>query len=190
MRYSLLIVVAACSASLYAQDAAASVAAIQRQYAGQKTKIMAGADEMPEAQYTLVPGEGSRTFAAVVGHIADAQAGTCGTIAGTPTTLNAERGMTTKAELVAALKKSFDLCDAAYASINATNHDEAKPAAFGGPQPLNAMLWGNIAHSEEMYGTMGVYLRVAKLVPPSSQGRGGGAGKGKGGPGGGKGKQQ
>jgi len=186
----MLVVVAACSASLYAQDAAASVAAIQRNYAGQKTKITAGAEEMPEAQYSLVPGEGSRTFAAVVGHIADAQAGTCGTIAGTPTTLNAERGMTTKAELVAALKKSFDLCDVAYASINATNHDEAKAAAFGGPQPLNAVLWGNIAHSEEMYGTMGVYLRVAKLVPPSSQGRGGGAGKGKGGPGGGKGKQQ
>jgi uncharacterized damage-inducible protein DinB len=172
---------------MYAQDAAASVAAIQRQYAGQKTKITAAADEMPEAQYSLVPGEGSRTYAAVVGHIADAQAGSCGTVVGTPTQLNAERGMTTKADLVAALKKSFDLCDAAYASINAANHDEAKAAAFGGPQPFNANLWGNLLHSEEMYGQMAVYLRVAKLVPPSSQGRGG-AGKGKGGPPGGKGK--
>lgn len=181
----MLILIAACSTAMYAQDAAASVAAIQRQYAGQKTKILAGADEMPEAQYTLVPGEGSRTYAAVIGHIADAQAGTCGPLAGAPTQLNAERGMTTKAELVAALKKSFDLCDTAYASINATNHDEAKAAAFGGPQPLNAILWGNLFHSEEMYGQMAVYLRVAKLVPPSSQGRGGGKG-GKGGPPGGK----
>ncbi len=185
MRNSVLILLAACSASLYAQDAAASVAAIQRQYAGQKTKILAGADEMPEAQYSLVPGEGSRTFAKVVGHIADAQAGSCGTLAGTPTQLNAENSMTTKADLVAALKKSFDLCDTAYGSINATNHDEAKAAAFGGPQPLNVVLWGNLVHSEEMYGTMAVYLRVAKLVPPSSQGRGGGKG-GKGGPPGGK----
>lgn len=181
MRYSTLILAAACTVAAYAQDAAASVAAIQRQYAGQKTKIIAAADEMPEAQYTLVPGEGSRTYAAVVGHIADAQAGSCGTLAGTPTQLNAERGMTTKADLVAALKKSFDLCDAAYASINAANHDEAKAAAFGGPQPLNAVLWGNLFHSEEMYGQMAVYLRVAKLVPPSSQ-----RAKGKGGPPGGK----
>lgn len=187
MRNSILILAAASSVVMYAQDAAASVAAIQRQYAGQKTKITAAADEMPEAQYSLVPGEGSRTYAAVVGHIADAQAGSCGTVVGTPTQLNAERGMTTKADLVAALKKSFDLCDAAYASINAANHDEAKAAAFGGPQPFNANLWGNLLHSEEMYGQMAVYLRVAKLVPPSSQGRGG-AGKGKGGPPGGKGK--
>lgn len=188
MRYSTLILVAVCSASLYAQDAAASVAAIQRQYAGQKTKILAGADEMPEAQYSLVPGEGSRTYGAVIGHIADAQAGSCGTLAGTPTQLNAERGMTTKADLVAALKKSYELCDVAYASINAANHDEAKAAAFGGPQPLNAVLWGNLFHSEEMYGQMAVYLRVAKLIPPSSQGRGGAGKGGKGGPPGGKGK--
>lgn len=187
MHKSMLIAALVCSAAAYAQDAAASVAAIQRQYNTQKTKILAGADEMPEAQYSLVPGEGSRTFAAVVGHIADAQGNTCGNVAGTPTQLNAERGMTTKADLVAALKKSFELCDAAYASINPANHDEAKTGGFGGPQPLNAMLWGNLLHSEEMYGTMAVYLRAAKLVPPSSQGRGG-AGKGKGGAPGGKGK--
>ncbi|MEP6962788.1 MAG: DinB family protein [Acidobacteriota bacterium] len=182
MRYSMLILAAACSASLYAQDAAASVAAIQRQYAQTKSKILAGADEMPESGYTLVPGEGSRTFAAVVGPIADAQASSCGAVNGTPVQLNAERGMTSKADLVAALKKSFDLCDIAYASINAANHDEAKAAAFGGPQPLNTVLWGNLAHSEEMYGAMGVYLRVQKLVPPSSQGRGGAGKGGKGGP--------
>jgi uncharacterized damage-inducible protein DinB len=178
MRYSLLTTAVVCVAPLCAQDAAASVAALQRQYAGQKTKLMAAAEQMPENQYSLVPGEGSRTFAAVVGHLADAQAGSCGSIVGKPTQLNAERGMTTKAELVAALRKSFELCDEAYASINAANHDEQKPAPFGGPQPLNALLWGNLLHSEEMYGTMAVYLRVAKLVPPSSQGRGGG-GKGK-----------
>lgn len=178
----MLVLVAVSAGAVYAQDAAASVAAIQRQYAGQKTKITAGAEEMPEASYSLVPGEGSRTFAAVVGHIADAQAGSCGTALGTPTQLNAERGMTTKAELTAALKKSFDLCDQAYASINAENHDKSTPAAFGGPQPLNAVLWGNLVHSEEMYGTMAVYLRVAKLVPPSSQGRGGAGKGGKGGP--------
>ncbi|MEI9813531.1 MAG: DinB family protein [Acidobacteriota bacterium] len=177
MRYSLLIAAVAAAGTVYAQDAAASVAAIQRQYAGQKTKIMAGAEEMPEASYSLVPGEGSRTYAAVIGHIADAQANSCGTVVGTPTRLGAEQ-MTTKADVTAALKKSFELCDAAYASINATNHDEAKAAAFGGPQPFNAVLWGNLLHSEEMYGTMAVYLRVAKLVPPSSQGRGGGKGKG------------
>jgi hypothetical protein len=36
----------------------------------------------------------------------------------------------------------------------------------------------NTAHNEEGYGSMAVYLRMQKLVPPSSQGRGG-MGKGK-----------
>ncbi|MEO8096859.1 MAG: DinB family protein [Acidobacteriota bacterium] len=182
----MLFLAAACSAALYAQDAAASVAAIQRQYAQTKNKLTAAADQMPDAGYVLVPGTGSRAFGKAVGHVADAQAGTCGTVLGTPTQLNAENGMTTKVELVAALKKSFDLCDQAYASINATNHDEAKAAAFGGPQPLNALLWGNLTHSEEMYGTLAVYLRIQGIVPPSSAGKGKGGGKG--GPGGGKGK--
>lgn len=178
MRQSLLITAVVCSGIVYAQDAAASVAALQRQYNGQKTKLLAAAEEMPEAQYSLVPGEGSRTFAAVVGHLADAQASSCGNVVGKPTQLNAERGMTAKADLVAALRKSFELCDEAYNSLTAANFNEQKAAPFGGPQPLNALLWGNAIHSEEMYGTMAVYLRVAKLVPPSSQGRGGG-GKGK-----------
>jgi hypothetical protein len=188
MRYSILVLAAMAAGAVYAQDAAASVGAIQRQYAGQKSKITAAADEMPESGYTEVPGEGSRTFAAVVGHIADAQAGACGTVIGMPTQLNAENSLKTKTELVAALKKSFDLCDQAYASVNAENHDKSTPAAFGGPQPLNTVLWGNLLHSEEMYGQMAVYLRVAKLVPPSSQGRGGAGKGGKGGAPGGKGK--
>jgi hypothetical protein len=178
MRYLTLLLAA--SAAVYAQDAAASVAALQRQYAQTKQKLTAIADQMPEDGYTLVPGQGSRTFAAAVGHVADAQAAVCGALAGTPTQLNAERGLTAKADLVAALKKSFDLCDIAYNGINAANHDEAVTAGFGGPQPRNAALWGNLAHSEEMYGTLAVYVRIKNLVPPSSQGRGG---KGKGGKG-------
>src|SRR3954462_2951704 len=98
MRYSMFMLLAVGSASLYAQDAAASVAAIQRNYAQQKAKITAGADEMPDAQYSIVPGEGSRTYAAVIGHIADAQAGSCGGVVGTPTQLGAEK-MTTKADV-------------------------------------------------------------------------------------------
>ena len=181
MRYSMLILAAAVfSTGLYAQDADASVQALIRAYQGQKGKLLGGAQAMSDADYTLKPGEGARTFAEVVGHIADAQAGTCGTVAGTPTQLNAERGMKTKAELVAALEKSFTLCDTAYTGTTAANHDASTAAAFGGPQPRSAILWNNVAHSEEMYGTMAVYLRIKGIVPPSTAARAN-AGKGKGG---------
>jgi hypothetical protein len=94
--------------------------------------------------------------------------------------------MTSKADLVAALGKSFEVCDAAYSGTNAANHDAPTAGPFGPAQPRNVLLWNNVAHSEEMYGTLAVYLRVKGIVPPSSAGRGG-AGKGKG-KGGGKGK--
>lgn len=188
MRFSMLMIAAAVvSTSLYAQDADASVQALIRAYNGQKGKLLGGAQAMSDADYAFKPGEGSRTFAEVVGHLADAQASTCGNVAGTPTQLNAERGMKTKAELVAALEKSFTLCDTAYNGTNTGNHDAAIGGGFGGPQPRNAVLWNNVSHSEEMYGTMSVYLRIKNIVPPSTAARQN-AGKGKGAPGGGKGK--
>lgn len=181
----LILAAAVFSTSLYAQDADASVQALIRAYNGQKGKILGGAQAMSDADYALKPGEGSRTFAEVVGHIADAQASTCGNVAGTPTQLNAERGMKTKAELVAALEKSFTVCDAAYNGTNSANHDASIAGGFGGPQPRNAVLWNNVAHSEEMYGTMGVYLRIKNIVPPSTAARANaGKGGGKGAPGG------
>lgn len=183
MRNFMIVAALAATAAVWAQDVAAGVGALQRQYQGQKNKIIAAAEQMPEDGYTLVPGEGSRTFARVVGHIADAQAGSCGALAGTPTQLNAENGMTAKADLVAALRKSFELCDKAYADTTAENFFAAAQPPFGGPQPRHSMLWGNLTHSEEMYGTMAVYLRIKGSVPPSSAGKGG-----KGGAKGGKGK--
>jgi hypothetical protein len=169
---------------MYAQDAAASVAAVQRAYNTQKTKLIAAADQMPDDGYTtVVPGEGSRTYAGIIGHIADAQANTCGALAAMPTQLGAA-AMTKKADLVVALKKSYDLCDIAYAGLTAANRDEAVTAGFGGPQPRNAILWGNLVHSEDMWGQTAVYIRIKNMVPVASQGRGGRGGKG-----GGKGKQ-
>ena len=68
----------------------------------------------------------------------------------------------------------------AYTGTTAANHDASTAAAFGGPQPRSAILWNNVAHSEEMYGTMAVYLRIKGIVPPSTAARAN-AGKGKGG---------
>jgi uncharacterized damage-inducible protein DinB len=163
---------------LIAQDADASVAALKQAYNAGKGKILAGAEAMPEADYGLTPGMGSRTFGEVVGHIADAQGAFCGAVAGTPTQLNAEKGMKAKADLVGALRKSFDVCDTAYNGTTAANHDAETKGPFGPPSPRNALLWNNVAHSEEMYGTMGVYLRIKGIVPPSTAGKGKGKGGG------------
>ena len=85
--------------------------------------------------------------------------------------------MTSKADLVAALKKSFDACDPVFDAITDANALEVIPGGFGGAmQPRAVALYGLIVHSNECYGAMAVYMRLQKLTPPSSAGRGGGRG--------------
>ena len=148
---------------------------LNQNYTAGKTKILAAADEMPEAGYTFQPSPEERNFGGWVGHVADLQAQFCGGITGNSKQLNAGQ-KTAKADLIAALKESFDMCDAAYNGTTMANRDEPVQT-FRGPRPRGSWLWFNVAHNEECYGSMAVYLRMQKLVPPSSQGRGGG-GKG------------
>jgi hypothetical protein len=77
---------------------------------------------------------------------------------------------TSKADVLAALKSSFDYCDGVYDTFtDAMATQEVK--IFGRPQSKLSALWGNLAHDSEMYGYMAVYLRLKGLVPPSSDRR-------------------
>ncbi len=92
--------------------------------------------------------------------------------------------MTTKADLVAALKKSFDACDPLFDAVTDANALEGVAGRGGAMQPRAVALYGMIIHSNECYGATAVYMRLQKLTPPSSAGRGGGGGRGAGGGGG------
>jgi uncharacterized damage-inducible protein DinB len=134
-----------------------------------KTILNKAADEMPEADYSFKASPMERTYGQIVGHIADVQLALCGTAKGEQKKGDAGT-KTTKADLVAALKASFDYCDGAYDSM--TDVDAAtKVKMFGRDQTKLAVLNFNISHDNEMYGQMVVYLRIKGLVPPSSQGR-------------------
>jgi len=47
-----------------------------------------------------------------------------------------------------------------------------EPVTYGrGQQPRIAALYGLVVHANEVYGAMGVYMRLNGIVPPSSEGR-------------------
>lgn len=182
-RFAIVLLAAASTCAVYGQRGGGGpvsmTADLQRAYNGIKNNITKAAEAMPEDGYSLVPGMGERNFGGWVGHVADAQANSCGRIAGNPERLNAG-AMTSKADLLAALKKSFDICDAVYEGTTEANMN-SPVQSFGGMVPRISALYGNIAHDQECYGSMAVYLRVKGVVPPSSAGRGGmGRGKGRG----------
>jgi len=157
------------AAALNAQNPLSSD--LKNSYNGIKGTITKAADEMPEADYSFKASPMERTYGAIVGHIADVQFGLCGNASGQEKKSDAEKTKTTKADLVAALKASFDYCDGVYNGL--TDADATTMVTLFGPRKATklAVLNFNISHDNEMYGQMVVYLRIKGLVPPSSQRR-------------------
>jgi uncharacterized damage-inducible protein DinB len=142
---------------------------IRAYYNGVKNNILKAADKMPDDGYDFKPTPEQRSFGGWIAHVADAQTAGCSRVLGTPKTPGAA-SKTTKADLVAALKDSFDTCDAAYAGLTDANANDPVQS-FRGPTTRLASLAGNVAHDNECYGSMAVYMRLKGVVPPSSEGR-------------------
>ncbi len=140
-------------------------------YNGIKGTLTKAADQMADADYSFKASPMERTYGAMVGHVADVQMALCSHAKGEDKMSDAEKTKTAKADLVAALKASFDYCDGVYDSL--TDADASTMVTMFGPRKATklAVLNFNIAHDNEMYGQMVVYLRIKGLVPPSSQRR-------------------
>src|SRR3954471_9768752 len=155
--------------TMQAQTAPSAAAELKASYARIKTNLMKAADKVPEDAFSFTPATTIRPFGALVGHVADAQMGTCSSLTGERKQGSAG-SKTSKADLVAALKESFDACDKAYDALTDANAMESTGSGRGQRTRIG-VLYGNVVHDNEMYGTMAVYMRAKGLVPPSSEGR-------------------
>jgi hypothetical protein len=166
-RSSALIVIAALSvAASYAQDNPFS-ADVKQSYNGIKNTLTRAADVMPEENYSFRTTPQVRTYGEIIGHIADVQVMLCSMVKGEQKKGDAGTKKT-KAELVAALKASFDYCDPLYDTMTDAA-GAAKIKMFGRELTKIGVLNFNVAHDNEMYGTAVAYLRIKGIVPPSSQ---------------------
>lgn len=143
------------------------VSEMKANYNAVKNNLIKAADKIPEDDYGWKPVDSVRTIGALIGHIAGAQGRTCGTITGNPVSIDVSK--TDKASLVAALKASFDACDAAWDSMNDKTATEMI-AGRGGRQTskLGTLAFMTLIHNNEEYGYLAVYMRVKGIVPPSS----------------------
>jgi hypothetical protein len=135
-------------------------------YTRLKTNLVKAAEKMPEDAYTFKPTPEMQTFAERVAHVAG-QTGTCSGLTGERKP-NPAQGKTSKADLVAALKASFDACDAAWDSLN--DKTAAEMVAGRGGQQISkiSVLIGNNMHIQELYGYISPYMRLKGVVPPTS----------------------
>jgi hypothetical protein len=132
-----------------------------------KTNILKSAEKMPEEAYSFKATPEERTWAELMGHVADAETRICSAAAGEMKPANAGK-LTAKADLVAALKASAAVCDAAWSS---TTSDNIHTMAKFGRREMTRVGWliYNTTHDNESYGTMAVYMRLKGVVPPSSE---------------------
>lgn len=150
----------------HAQDAKALVTQAQNSYRQLKNNLTKAADKMPEAAYDFKPTPDVRTFGALIGHVADSQMRVCGMVNGHQVEATAS-SKTAKADLVAALKASFDECDAAFEKLTDANYLEQVGSGKGAAPRYNALL-RVLLHGNEMYGYACPYMRLKGVVPPSS----------------------
>jgi hypothetical protein len=144
---------------------------LQGNYTRLKANILKAADKMPAENYSFKPTPDIRTFARVVNHVTEAQLHICGAANGTDASTLAKVPPETadKAAVVDALKASFTECDKAYAGLTDANMTEMLTAGPVGKRSRLSLLWGNVAHDNEQYATLSLYLRLKGLVPPSSE---------------------
>lgn len=125
------------------------------------------AETLPEESYGFKPADSVRTYGQIVGHIADSQYFFCSAALGEKNPApRIEKNKTSKGDLIAALRESFDYCDTAYAMNDAKGTEPVK--LMRSDQPRLGVLYVNIAHTMEHYGNLVTYLRMKGFVPPTS----------------------
>jgi uncharacterized damage-inducible protein DinB len=131
--------------------------------------VLRSAEDVPESEYAFRPVGTVRTFAQQIAHVAGSQYSMCAVALGEPPKEEdeIERTMTTKAQLVAALRASNEYCRRAYAQSDA---DAARATTmYGQARTRMFALALNATHDGEHYGNLITYLRIKGRVPPSSQ---------------------
>ncbi|HEY7501971.1 MAG TPA: DinB family protein [Vicinamibacterales bacterium] len=161
-----------------AQTANPLSAGAKRSYEIIKGYITRSAEKVPESDYAFKPSPDVRSFGQLVGHVADANNGFCALAAGEKPPAGTfegpvgpiEKSATTKAALQKALADSFAYCDKVHGGMT----DAAGAAmvkSVVGEMPKLGLLEFNTHHDFEHYGNMVTYMRLKKIVPPSSEPR-------------------
>jgi uncharacterized damage-inducible protein DinB len=127
--------------------------ALRKNFADVLSLLTKSADLVPADKYNYKPVPTVRSFAQLVGHLADSHNYYCAVASGQKIEWSdpIEKGISDKATLVKKLKEANDLCTKVYGSAAKVD-----------------VLIENLAHTNHHYGNMVTYVRMLGLVPPES----------------------
>lgn len=148
---------------------------IQQDWARTRQLITGIAEAMPEDKYNAKPTPAQQTFGERVMHIVQTDMFILRTLGGKTPAPSINTNAKTKAEILAALKQSFDWGDAVVKEFNDQQWVERVmgPPFMGPTSSRVRIVYFDMQHSEDIYGQLVVYLRLNGGVPPASAPRGG-----------------
>jgi uncharacterized damage-inducible protein DinB len=126
-------------------------------------KIMKAADTMPESKYSYRPTKDVRSFAEILNHVTDISYYLCSNMKGEATP-PAAAARNSKAEIMAALKSSFNYCDGAFSGFTDAHLND--PADFWGHRTNKMFILTQTGNHDALhYGNLVTYLRLNGLEP-------------------------
>jgi uncharacterized damage-inducible protein DinB len=174
MRCVFIVFAFALATPAFAQDTispADASASSLRLFGVASTYITKSAEKMPEEHYAYRPTPEVRSYAQLLGHIADAQYTICSMALGEKQPVNdIEKTKTSKADLSKALTDSFAYCTKAHDTLSGAKGAEIIDG-IRGKHPRVGVLYFNTMHTFEHYGNVITYLRMKGIVPPSTEGQ-------------------
>lgn len=144
---------------------------VQADWARSAQTLIAIADAMPDDKWSFKATPAQRTFGEQVVHIVQVDGNLLRLLGGkaTPPTVDAAKAAATKAASMDALRQSFAWGDALLKELNDQQLIERVPGAFlGTAVPRLRIVYFTVAHSQDIYGQMAVYLRLNGVTPPAS----------------------
>jgi hypothetical protein len=153
---------------------------VVQQYNSIKSLLIKTVDAMPADAFGFQPVPEMRTFAGTIGHLASSNIGQCAALLGRKHELSGQdlsKTLKTKDEAVKAVADSYAFCDEFFAGVKSNTqlvdaYYTGTMTRNGAPVPFKmangGVATGLIAHNNEEYGYLAVYLRLKGIVPPSS----------------------
>jgi DinB superfamily len=157
------------AAPVLAQAVANPVVVSSREiYDRQSAYILSAAEMMPADKYSYHPLPEQWTYGKIVAHVAQANNGVCAMLSDTKAPAGAAFTETSsKADLVVALKASFDYCAKAMDGLKDSQLGDPI-TYFGGAKKVRARALVELTDDlEDHYSQMASYLRMNGMTPPS-----------------------
>ena len=146
---------------------------IRADWARTRALITGIVEAMPDDKFSFKPTPAEQTFAERVLHVATTDLFILQALGGKTAAPMINQKAATKAELLAALKQTFDYGDAVIQEFGDQQWIErVAPPPFLGPSASRVrIIYFDMQHSEDMYGQFVVYVRLNGVTPPASRPR-------------------